>query len=111
MAVTVENSGTQTATISTEHTLHTETEAKVLTLMVNTTNMAGGTTPDILELYVKAKVLSGGTEVVAYYASFMGVQGQPLKISIPIPSAHSAIFTLKQTQGTGRSYEWAVLSV
>ena len=43
MSVTVEGSGTQTATINTEHTLHTNSGAKVLTLLVDTANMANGT--------------------------------------------------------------------
>ena len=47
MAVTIEASGTQTATIDTEHTLATETDAKVYVLLVDTKNMVNG---DELEL-------------------------------------------------------------
>ena len=49
MVVAVNTSGSQTATINTEHTLATITTANVFTLAVDVANMVGGTTPDILE--------------------------------------------------------------
>jgi hypothetical protein len=120
---TTESSGTQAATIGTEHTLATITTAKVLVLEVNTRNMVEGTTPDLLELRVYVKVLTGDANSwLAYSASYVGDQGDSaapgssalgeiIKVSIPIPSMFSAAFTLKQTQGTGRSYDWSVISI
>jgi hypothetical protein len=113
----VEASGTQTATVSTEHTLHTNTTAgKKLVLYVDTVNMADGTTPDILELRIKRKVLTGDTIRIVYSTQYIGKQGDAsngttIKQSIPINNEFSAEFTLKQTQGTGRNYTWSVESV
>jgi len=46
-AVVLEASGTQAATISTEHTLSTLTGAKVYTLFVDCANMADGDETEI----------------------------------------------------------------
>lgn len=108
MAVTVEGSGTQTAVISTEHTLITETEAKTLVLIVDTVNMVAG---DELELRVKMKVLTGGTAALAYYAVFANAQADPIKLSIPITAPFGCVATLKQTAGTGRNFDWSLVSV
>lgn len=111
MAVTVEDSGTQTATISTEHTLSTKSTAKVFILLVDTNAMANG---DILELRVYTILLSGGTERVAYEATYAHVQVEPTKISIPLPATgqtNGLKVTLKQTAGTGRAFPWSLVSV
>jgi len=111
MAVTVEASGTQTATIGTEHSLHSNAGAKVFIFVVNTTNMVNG---DVLELRIKSKVLTGSTVALAFLATFQNVQAEPVKMSVPVAGAGftgGTEFTLKQTAGTGRSYEWAVWSI
>lgn len=113
MAVTVEASGTQTATVTTEHTLSTETGAKTFVLIVDTSAMVKG---DVLELRIKTRVLTGGTDRLVYISPpYAGVQtgdeAGPIKISVPVPSAFSCVFTLKQTLGTGRAYPWAVWSL
>lgn len=109
MAITSVQNGTQTATISTEHTLGSAvTAAGTFLLSVNTTNMANG---DILELRAKTKVLTGGSEAVYMLATYAHVQGDPVKMSIPIPSLYSLTFTLKQTAGTGRSFEWNIIGL
>jgi hypothetical protein len=113
MAVTVESSGTQTATVTTEHTLDTLTDAGTYVVNVDTANMAAG---DVLELRVKKPVLSGGTARVVLYAMFAGVQPTEdvLKTSVPIvvdATAAACDITLKQTLGTGRAYPWSVLKI
>lgn len=112
MAVTAQGSGTQTATIGTEHTLLDVAIAGTFTLHVDTINMAAG---DILELRIYQIVLTGGTRRVAYFSSYIGVQptDNMIKLSVPISNeltdAGSIRFTLKQTTGTGRAYPWKVL--
>lgn len=107
MAISIAASGTQTATIGTEHTLSGGNllGPKTFTLMVDTTNMVAG---DELQLRIKTKTLSGGTETLAYMCTIVGAQDIPQKISIPIPVPNSATFTLKQTAGTGRAFPWNV---
>ena len=103
----LEASGTQTATVGTEHTLATLTTAKTFQLYVDLANLASG---DVVELRVYLKVLSGGTSREAQYAVYSGVQGQPIVWSIPVMSDIEVKFTLYQTAGTGRSFPWKVLS-
>lgn len=112
MAVTAQSSGTQTATVTTEHTLLDVAVAGVFTLHVDTVNMVAG---DVLELRIYQIVLTGGTRRVVYLGSFSGVQptDDVVKISIPISNeltdSGSLRFTLKQTFGTSRNFPWKVL--
>ena len=113
MSVTTYASGTQTASISTEHTLADISTAGTFIFEVDTNAMASG---DTLELRVYKKVLSGGTLRVAYMTSYTGAQltDDIYKISVPFSNdlveAASARCTLKQTAGTGRAYPWKVIS-
>ena len=108
MALATIASGTQTATIGTEHTLDTDTTGKTYVLKVDTGAMVLG---DVLELRLKTIVLSGGTEREAYIAHYAHVQAQPQKYSVPIPEDISIKATLKQTAGTGRAFPWKLLSL
>jgi hypothetical protein len=109
MTVASNQSGSQTAVISTEHTLGTAiTTAGVFVLVVDTANMVNG---DVLELRLYTKYASGGTERQAYFASFSNVQGSPNLYSVPVPSDTSFKATLKQTAGTGRVFPWNILSL
>ena len=108
MALTVTASGTQTATVTTEHTLTTLTGPKTFTLTVDTNAMVFGSTNDELLLQIKTKALTGGTERVAYAAYFVGAQDPAIKISIPIPVAYTATVTLTQVAGTSRDFPWNI---
>ncbi len=101
-------SGTQTATIGTEHSLNTDTTNRVYIFVVDTVNMVNA---DELELRINTIVLTGGTARLAYIASYSHVQSAPIKFSVPVPADISIEITLKQTAGTGRSYPWALLAV
>lgn len=106
MAVSSSASGTQAATISTEHTLTTKTVAGVYVLVVDTTNMVGG---DELELRIYTKNQSGKGSVLAQYALINNVQGIPQFYSNPLPIDTEWKATLKQIQGTGRNFDWNAL--
>jgi hypothetical protein len=113
VAVTARASGTQTATIGTEHFLDSPNVAGTFTLHVDTNAMAAG---DVLELRVYQMVLTGGTQRVAYLARFAGAQPADdlIKISVPISNeltdTNALRFSLKQTVGTGRAFPWKVLT-
>lgn len=113
MAVTSAGSGTQTATVTTEHTLLDVATAGVYTLHVDTVNMVAG---DILELRIYQIILTSGTRRVAYIGVYYGAQptDDVIKISVPIGNeltdAGSLRFTLKQTFGTSRNFPWKVLT-
>jgi hypothetical protein len=111
----VEAVGSQTATLTTEHTLSGAaiTGAKSLVLTVNTKNLLNGET---LELKIYQKVETGDTggataDELAYTAIYINDQPNPVKISPPIISAYSATFTLKQTGGTGRAFPFRIDSI
>lgn len=112
MAVTAEATGTQTATVTTEHTLRDVSAAGTYTLHVDAINMASG---DVLELRVYQMVLTAGTRRVAYFASYVDAQNADdlIKISVPISNeltdAGALRFTLKQAAGTSRNFPWKVL--
>lgn len=108
MSVTVESSGTQTATIATEHSLAAPTGAKVYQLIVDLNNLANG---DVLELRAKMKVLSAGMVREFLVGVYANVQITKIAASIPVTAPQGAEFTLKQTGGTGRAFDWAVVSV
>jgi len=105
---TVEASGTQTAVISTEHTLSTLSTSKTFLLMADLAAMVNG---DVTELRIKTKILSGGTTREIFSAVYSHIQGVPIVMSIPVPSDQEFVATLKQTAGTGRAYPWKVLSL
>lgn len=112
MAVTAQATGTQTATIGTEHTLADIAVAGTFTLHVDKNVMADG---DVLELRVYQIVLTGGTRRVAYFDRWQDAQSADDMIAISVPisneltDAGSLRFTLKQTAGTGRNFPWKVL--
>jgi hypothetical protein len=108
MPVAENTGGSQTAVISTEHTLATITTAGTYILWVNTTNMVKG---DRLTLRAKVKMRSGSTSTLAYIGRFANAQGVPAKVSIPVDTPFEVVFTLQQTAGTGRSFEWSVHSL
>lgn len=113
MAVSAYASGTQTATIGTEHFVSSPSVAGVFTLHLDTSNMAGG---DLLEVRIYQKILSGGTERVVFYAIFAGAQtaDNAIQVSVPIANdlatSNALRFSIKQTAGTGRDYAWKVLT-
>jgi hypothetical protein len=108
MAVTSVGTGTQTATLDTEHTLDTETAAGVYVLVVDMNALAAG---DVVILRIKTKYASGGTSRLAYSATYANAQSEPNKYSIPVPVDAEIICTLEQTDGTGRDFPWNLLKL
>jgi hypothetical protein len=112
MAVTAQGTGSQTATIGTEHTLLDVAVAGTFTLHVDKINMAAG---DLVELRCYQMVLTAGTRRVVYKTSYADAQvaDDMIAISVPISNeltdAGALRFTLKQTLGTGRVFPWKVL--
>jgi hypothetical protein len=108
MAASVNTSGSQTTTIAVEHTLATITAAGTYQLVVDLAAMLGGTTPDVVRIYVYGKARSADTERIEEVYSFVGLQAKPLWRSPPVWSPHHIRFSLNQEQGTSRAFPWAV---
>lgn len=108
MSLVEQATGTQAATLTTEHTLATLTNGKTYVLVVDANALAAG---EVLELTAYVKPLSGSTARVAYRGTFVGPLASPVLVSPPVPAVHSVGFTLKQTGGTGRSYDFSIVSL
>jgi hypothetical protein len=108
MAVTSAAHGTQTATLDTEHSLATDTDAGVYIFVVNMYNLANG---DTVILRIKTKAVHDGTARLAYYAVYTHAQTELIKYSVPVPIDTYIEVTLEQTDGTGRDFEWNLLTV
>lgn len=107
-------SGTQTATVTTEHFLSSPNVAGTFTLYVDAVNMVAG---DVVELRVYQMILTGGTQRVVYYGRYDGAQPADdlIKVSTStgneLTDTNSLRFSLKQTFGTSRNFPWKVLRV
>lgn len=107
MTVTSDSSGSQTATLDTEHTLATISNAAgVYSLWVDLSAMLGGTSPDITRIKVYSNARTTDTERLVDIYQFKGVQGRPLMRSLIFETPHDLKVTLEQTDGTGRAYPW-----
>lgn len=101
-------SGTHTPSgLDTEETLTTQTTADVFVLKVNVTNMASG---DTVILRAKAKVVSAGSAALEQQETLSGAQTEKV-VAMEVASPHSVAFTLEQTDGTARAFEWSILKV
>lgn len=111
MAISEHVSGTQAATVNTEHTLNTttpETTDGVFQVVVDLAAMVNG---DTVELRIKEKALAAGTQRLAWYATYSHAQAAPLAVSPSLILLHGWDITLKQTAGTGRSFPWSIRKV
>lgn len=107
MALSETQNGTQAATIATEHTLGSEeTDDAYYQLMVDGSNLVNG---DALVLRAKVKVKTGGTARTVATAHFRDAQEDTCLLSIPIPNIYGLTFTLEQTAGTGRNFDWSII--
>jgi hypothetical protein len=102
---------TQTAVIDTEHTLGTDPTLTdgTLVLMVDMTNMADGDVT-ILRFYEKVTG-TGDTQMPMILGTVAGVQTNLLWFSVPVLSLFGAKFTLEQTDGTGRDFDWSIRAI
>lgn len=102
----VKTSGTQAATLNTEHTLATVTDPANYQLKVDLSALTGS---DVVELRIYSKVLAAGAEGLEHRATYgPGALSAPIVASLPVDSPHHLRATLKQIAGTGRSFDWAI---
>jgi hypothetical protein len=101
------SSGTQLATISVEHILYNPTSNRWFSGYVDLSNMKSGDRVE-LRVYVLVNSADGDYYVEHYVNIYTDVQTYPL-IYIPICLSDSGWkLTLKQTEGTGRTFDWNV---
>jgi hypothetical protein len=105
---TLTTSGTQTATVTTEHTLTTQTNNKFYTAYIDLTNMVSG---DTVEIRVSLIVKTAGSHILYYLGTYSGAQTNPLVYIASLPSDISWKLTLKQTTGTSRNYDYRIYEI
>lgn len=111
MSISEHATGSQTAVISTEHTLNgttPETTDGIFQVFVDVANMVAG---DILELRIKEKARTGDTQRQVLVATLAGAQSDPLWVSPSLILMNGWDVTLKQTAGTGRAFPWSIRKV
>lgn len=114
MSVTLQGSGTQTATIGTEHTLLDIAVDGVFEFDFDPVLLAD---LEIVELRCYTIVLTGGTRRVKHFARFTGALPTDDMIQTFVPVVNeltdsgSVRFTLKQLNGTGRNFPWKVMKL
>ena len=104
----IKTEGSQSATLDTEHTLATVTDSGTYVLVVDLANMVNN---DRLILRIKTKLTSGDTSQLAYEATYAHAQSRDNVYSVPVPSPIEFVATLEQTDGTGRTYIWAIYNL
>ena len=108
MAVSQHASGTQAATIGTEHFVGTDPDLTdgAFQFVVDTSVMVRG---DVLEVRVYEKATgTGDTARQAAKWTLMNEQDDTLFVSPAFVFVHGWRFSLKQTVGTGRSFKWSI---
>lgn len=108
MTIWANQIGTQTATISTEHTLAQNSGANNFQFSVDTTNMVNG---DITELRVYRIINATARQVAC--GIYSNIQASPLKeyrVDASQGVANGIKVTLKQMAGTGRAFDWELLN-
>jgi len=110
--MSLESSGTQTAVLTTEHTLATVTPASAGVALQLWVDIDALTDTEVLILKIKTKVLSAGTSRILYKETFTAMQSSitPIIVLPPMLFDQDTIFTLEQNNGTGRAFPWKVLS-
>ena len=111
MSIAIYASGSQTAVISTEHFLSSPNVAGDFALTLDLNNMAAN---DVLEVRAYKMAIAGGTQRLLWFHAFYGVQPDYAKnalsewITNALTDTNALRFSIKQTFGTGRVFDWSV---
>lgn len=110
MAISEHASGSQAATLDTEHTLTGAESTDIIAQMwVDVNPIAAG---DVVIFRIKEACRSAGTQRLVWEASVGPTPPtQKMWVSPTLILLHDWDFTLEQTDGTGRTFEWGVRKV
>jgi hypothetical protein len=106
MAITNVGAGTQSCTVTTEHSLNTETVFGIYQCYWNLTNSVKS---DVFRVFVKTKVLTGDTEEIIFQGVYSNdLSASPIVCSPPFVSEFSCSMHIEQEAGTSRNVPWAM---
>lgn len=109
MPVSIAASGSQTATLATNHTLVTQAGPAGGGNYVLVVDKAALSGTEILELRMQTRARSGDTTRDVYVSTF-STDGPGVVISpvVPVESGNQLVCILRQEGGTGRAFPWAL---
>lgn len=110
MPVSISASGSQTATLNTDHTLVTQTAptgGAIYQLRVDANALANG---ERVILTLQTKTRTTDTTRTVYRAEFNDIQSDPIKDSpaVAVVATSDLVAILRQEGGTGRAFPWAL---
>lgn len=110
MPVSIAASGSQTATLNTDHTLVTQTAptgGAIYQLRVDANALANG---ERVILTLQTKTRTTDTTRTVYRAEFNDIQSDPIKDSpaVAVVATSDLVAILRQEGGTGRAFPWAL---
>jgi hypothetical protein len=111
MAIAEHASGSQTATLDTEHTLNgtsPETTDGIFQIVLDLVNMVRA---DVTYLRVYEKCRAGDTAQLVAEWCFQNEQTEKLFMSPALILLHGWDVKLEQTDGTGRVYGWSIRKI
>lgn len=110
MAISEHATGSQTASIGTEHSLVTspETTDGVYCLVLDLANMAKS---DILEIRFYEKARGADTQRLLFLDTLANAQTELLWMSPSVILMNGWNMTIKQTAGTGRAFPWSIRKI
>lgn len=104
-------SGSQSCTVTTEHSLATTTTAGTYIVRLDFNAAVEGTTPDRFRVAFKTKTLSSSTARYEQSWEIEGAQYLDNWCSDPVCIVHSLEVLLTQTTGTSRTVDWSLIRV
>lgn len=105
MTWTQDATGSQLTVIGTEHILDSPTTNATYELDIDLTPLAAA---DIIEVRAYNKTLTGSTLRQVWLGVFANPQVNAGKKSPPMAVLFGAKFTIKQTAGSPRTFDWSV---
>jgi hypothetical protein len=106
---TLEEGTLSSVVVGVEYNLGTNPKiiSTVAQVIVDLSNMEAG---DVTEIRIYRSAKSGADPKVVEIWIAVGAQGRPIFVSPPIIFTPNWRVTLKQTAGTGRSYDWSIVT-
>lgn len=113
MATTIAASGSQTATLATDHTLTTTTAPAGGACYVAMVDIAALAGTEVVEITVQTRARVGDTLRVVQKASFgsTNIEKLVLSMGVPVEAGNDLVVILRQENGTGRAFPWALKRV
>ncbi len=105
MPAAQDDTGSQTATIDTEHDVKTYTASNIYVYTIEVNNLADG---DVVEFRVYKKDQGSGTDREIDRQTLSHAQAQGWAKFPPFFLPFGGKFTILQTAGTGRSFDWHI---